>query len=276
MGRLPCLRCVVHGAAFGGTEASAPLQVSSTSLSQDIAFPNSPSASSNYTVATDARPVCVSGWQTLVKDGAHEDGCQAGREIFSVGPSLMLAGAIHGTQRLGHTNENISPLHFSLTRRSSHTRSCTSKMLSVSVEAVIKACLLPLISLIYHGAKAPQTPPKPTQAQPKFWMPSFRSPHTLPTEIILKFAEFLDEASSLALRHRNRDLFYTISLTPDQYSRLPESKYLAALHRLTVGNDKNHQGFCTTYGEHRPLTFFSVSEVMALNRLQPASCLKHS
>src|SRR6266496_1508998 len=88
-----------------------------------------------------------------------------------------------------------------------------AKMFSVSVGAVIKAYLLPLISLIYHDAKAPQAAPKPTRAQPKFWMPSFRSPHTFPTEIILKFAEFLDEASFLALRHTNRALFYTISLT---------------------------------------------------------------
>jgi hypothetical protein len=153
-------------------------------------------------------------------------------------------------------------------------------MFSISIEAVVKAYLLPLISLIYPAVKARGTSPKPTRAQPKFWMPSFRSPHTLPTEIILQFAELLDEASLLALRHTNRDLFYIISLTPDQNSRLPEVSYLAALRRLlqrlTDGYDKDRQGFCTTCREHRPLTSFSLSEVMALNRFQQASCLQHN
>jgi hypothetical protein len=153
-------------------------------------------------------------------------------------------------------------------------------MFSISMEAVVKAYLLPLISLIYPAVKPPGTSPKPTRVQPKFWMPSFRSPHTLPTEIILQFAELLDEASLLALRHTNRDLFYIISLTPDQNSRLPEVYHLAALRRLLrrLANeyDKDRQGFCTTCQEHRPLTSFSLSEVMALDRCQQASCLQHN
>ena len=153
-------------------------------------------------------------------------------------------------------------------------------MFSISIEAVVKAYLLPLISLIHPSVKAQGTSPKPTRAQPKFWMPPFRSPHTLPTEIILQFAEFLDEASLLALRHTNRDLFYIISLTPDQNSRLPEVYYLAALQRLlrrlTDGYDKDRQGFCTTCQEHRPLTSFSLSEAIALDRFQQASCLRHN
>ena len=108
-------------------------------------------------------------------------------------------------------------------------------------------------------------------------MPSFRSPHTLPTEIILKFAEFLDEASLLALRHTNQHFFYIILLTPD---RLPEVDYLAELQkllrRLTDEYDKDRQGFCITCQEHRPLTSFSLSEVMALDRSQQASCIQHN
>src|SRR5277367_6432247 len=153
-------------------------------------------------------------------------------------------------------------------------------MFSISIEAVVKAYVLPLISLIHPAVKARWASPKPTRAQPKFWMPSFRSPHTLPTEIILQFAELLDDASLLALRHTNRDLFYIILLTPDQTSRLPEVSYLAALlrllRRLTDGYDKDRQGFCTTCQEHRPLTSFSLSEVMALDRFQQASCLQHN
>jgi hypothetical protein len=153
-------------------------------------------------------------------------------------------------------------------------------MFSISIEAVVKAYVLPLISLIHPAVKARRISLKPTRAQPKFWMPPFRSPHTLPTEIILQFAELLDEASLLALRHTNRDLFYIISLTPDQNSRLPEVYYLATLRRLlrrlTYGYEKDRQGFCTTCQEHRPLTSFSLSEVMALDRFQQASCLQHN
>jgi hypothetical protein len=153
-------------------------------------------------------------------------------------------------------------------------------MCSISIEAVVKAYILPLISLIHPAVKARRISLKPTRAQPKFWMPPFRSPHTLPTEIILQFAELLDEASLLALRHTNRDLFYIISLTPDQNSRLPEVYYLATLRRslrkLTYGYEEDRQGFCTTCQEYRPLTSFSLSEVMALDRFQQASCLQHN
>lgn len=149
-------------------------------------------------------------------------------------------------------------------------------MSSISIEAVVNAYLLPLISLIYPAVKARPASPRPTQAQPKFWMPSFRSPHTLSTEIIWKFTEFLDEASLLALRHTNRDLFYTISLTSDQYSCLHEVYYLATCQRLIVGCDKNRHGFCTTCQKHRPLTSFSVSEIMAIDRLEQAGYLRHS
>jgi len=191
----------------------------------------------------------------------------------------------HGTQRLRHTTANISLQVFSLKhaysqRNTQNAHSRTTTMFSISMEAVVKAYLLPLISLIYPAVKPPGTSPKPTRVQPKFWMPSFRSPHTLPTEIILQFAELLDEASLLALRHTNRDLFYIISLTPDQNSRLPEVYQLAALRRLLrrLANeyDKDRQGFCTTCQEHRPLTSFSLSEVMALDRCQQASCLQHN
>ena len=153
-------------------------------------------------------------------------------------------------------------------------------MCSISIEAVVKAYVLPLISLIHPAVKARRISLKPTRAQPKVWMPPFRSPHTLPTEIILQFAELLDEASLLALRHTNRDLFYIISLTPDQNSRLPEVYYLAKLRRLlrrlTYGYEKDRQGFCTTCQEYRPLTSFSLSEVMALDSFQQASCLQHN
>jgi hypothetical protein len=153
-------------------------------------------------------------------------------------------------------------------------------MLSISIEAVVKAYILPLISLIHPAVQARRISLKPTRAQPKFWMPPFRSPHTLPTEIILQFAELLDEASLLALRHTNRDLFYIISLTPDQNSRLPEVYYLAVLRRLlrrlTYGYEKDRQGFCTTCQKYRPLTSFSLSEVMALDRFQQASCVQHN
>jgi len=142
-------------------------------------------------------------------------------------------------------------------------------MLSVSVHAAYERCIVPLISRIHHDAKA-------RRASSKHLGPPFRSPHTLPTEIILQIAELLDEASLQALRHTNRDLFYIISLTPDQTSRLPEACYLAALRRLTVGYDNNRQGFCTNCKQPRPLMSFSVSEVMALDKYQPASCLRHS
>jgi hypothetical protein len=142
-------------------------------------------------------------------------------------------------------------------------------MSPVSVHAVYERCIVPLISRIHHAAKA-------RRASSKCLGSPFRSPHTLPTEIILQIAELLDEASLQALRHTNRDLFYIISLTPDQTSRLPEAYYLAALRRLTVGYDNNRQGFCTNCKEPRPLTSFSVSEVMAFDSYQQASCLRHS
>jgi hypothetical protein len=150
-----------------------------------------------------------------------------------------------------------------------NTRSRATKMPSVSVHAAYERCIVSLISRIHHGAKA-------RPASSKHLGPPFRSPHTLPAEIILQIAELLDEASLQALRHTNRDLFYIISLTPDQTSRLPEACYLAALRRLTVGYDNNRQGFCTNCKEPRPLMSFSVSEVMALDKYQPASCLRHS
>jgi hypothetical protein len=148
--------------------------------------------------------------------------------------------SFHGTQRLRHTTANTSPQVFSLEhtysqRNTQSTHSRTTKMCSISIEAVVKAYILPLISLIHPAVKARRISLKPTRAQPKFWMPPFRSPHTLPTEIILQFAELLDEASLLALRHTNRDLFYIISLTPDQNSRLPEVYYLATLRKGPPG-----------------------------------------
>jgi hypothetical protein len=162
------------------------------------------------------------------------------------------------------------------TQNTQDTRSRPSTMSSNFAKAVIQGYLLPLLSLAHHALTAQRASPKPTQALSNFCGPPFRSPHTLPTEIILQFAQLLDEASLLALRHTNRDLFYIVSFTPDQNSYLRESYYLAALERLTNTYDKTRLGFCISCQELRPWTSFSVSEAMALDRFHQASCLRHS
>jgi hypothetical protein len=126
-----------------------------------------------------------------------------------------------------------------------------------------------LISRIHHALRARQAPFKGSG-------PPFRAPHTFPRHIILHIAGFLDGASLLALRHTNRDLFYITSLIPDQIPHLREARYLADITRLTNRYNEHSLGFCTDCRELRPLKSFSLSEVMALGRLQEASCLRHA
>jgi hypothetical protein len=139
----------------------------------------------------------------------------------------------------------------------------------VSVKAFVQGYLFHLLSRILHASRARQAPFK-------YSGPPFRAPHTLPTEIILHIAGFLDVASLLALHHTNRDLFYIISLIPDEIPHLREARYLADLTRLTNGHNKHNLNFCTNCQELRSLKSFSLSEIMALERLQEASCLRHA
>jgi hypothetical protein len=156
------------------------------------------------------------------------------------------------------------------------THSNTSQMSSVPINALVDRHLLYLISRMHRARRARRAAPKPTQPQFQCSGPPFLAPHDFPTEIILHIADLLDEASLLALRHTNRDLFYIISLTPDQFSRASEARYLAKMARLTDGDNKDRLAFCTSCQELRPLTSFALSEVLALERLQEASCLQHT
>src|SRR5436305_5057675 len=109
-------------------------------------------------------------------------------------------------QQLRHTIANIflqvfPSEHAYSQRNTQNTRSRATRMSSISVHAVYERCIVPLISRIHHTAKA-------RRASSKHLGPPFRSPHTLPTEVILQIAELLDEASLQALRHTNRGLFY--------------------------------------------------------------------
>jgi hypothetical protein len=106
--------------------------------------------------------------------------------------------------------------------------------------------------------------------------PPFMAPHKFPPEIILHIAVFLDDASLMALHHTNRDLFYSVSLTADQFLRAQKAHYLAESVKLANRDNKNLQGYCWRCHRLRPLTSFSISEVMALERLEYASCLLHA
>jgi hypothetical protein len=116
----------------------------------------------------------------------------------------------------------------------------------------------------------------PTQAQSEYCGPLFRAFQSFPTEIILHIADLLDEPSLLALRHTNRNLFYIISPTPDQISRAREARYVIEFIKITEDHNKDSMAFCTSCQELRPLASFSVSEIMMLERLQEASCLRHN
>jgi hypothetical protein len=135
-------------------------------------------------------------------------------------------------------------------------------MPSMSTKAIVERYLLRLLSRIRRRRFKPGPP--------------FMAPHKFPLEIILYIAAFLDDISLLALHHTNQDLFYTISPTADQFLRAQKVRYLAESVRLTKRNTEKLMGFCTRCQELRPLNSFSISEVMALERLEDASCLLHA
>ena len=58
--------------------------------------------------------------------------------------------------------------------------------------------------------------------------------------------------------------------------RVQKAHYLAESVRLTNRYNKHLRGFCVCCQELRPLIWFSVSEMMALERLEDASCLLHA
>ena len=189
-----------------------------------------------------------------------------------------------GTQILHHTTATTIPQLSFLNALSSSihaaasntqdTRSDTGNMPPLSIKAFIQRRLVPQV---FRAVRAPRLFLEPTQAQLECCGPPFRSPHTLPTEIILRITESLDEISSMALRHTNRDLFYIISLNPDQLSRVRKALYLTAVVEHTTNTrNKGRLGFCMSCQELRPLRSFSLSEVRALESLQQASCLRHS
>jgi len=106
--------------------------------------------------------------------------------------------------------------------------------------------------------------------------PLFMAPHKFPPEIILHIAVFLDDTSLMALHHTNRDLFYSVSLTADQFLRAQKALYLAESVRLANRDNESLLGYCGRCHKQRPLTSFSISEVMALERQEYASCLQHA
>ena len=143
-------------------------------------------------------------------------------------------------------------------------------MASDSTVAVVQeGCFM---SRIRHAVKAIRRLLIPTRAPFQRRGPPFRSPHDLPTEIILQIADCLDEVSLLALRHTNRDLLYIVLLEPDQVLSLRKTRVIGHINNRY---DKNRV-HCTGCQRLRPLAAFSLSELIALQSLQQASCLRHS
>jgi hypothetical protein len=135
-------------------------------------------------------------------------------------------------------------------------------MPSTSTRAIVRRYLLRLLSRMRHRRLEPGPP--------------FMAPHKFPPEIILHIAVFLDDMSLMALHQTNQDLFYTVSPTADQFLRGQKARYLAESVRLTNRDNKKLLGFCTLCQKPRPLNSFSISEVMALERLEDANCLLHA
>jgi hypothetical protein len=135
-------------------------------------------------------------------------------------------------------------------------------MPSTSTRAIVGRYLLRLLSRMCHR-RLEHGPP-------------FMAPHKFPREIILRIAAFLDDMSLMALHHTNQDLFYTVSPTADQFLRVQKAGYLAESVRLTNRDNKKLVGFCTICQGLRPLNSFSISEVMALEKRENATCLLHA
>src|SRR5271163_2417275 len=140
-------------------------------------------------------------------------------------------------------------------------------MSSMSTKAIVRRYLPRLLSQMRHTRLEPDR---------NCSGPSFMAPHKFPLEIILRIAVFLDDTSLVALHQTNRDLFYTVSPTADQSLRAHKARYLAESVRLANRDNKSLVGYCGRCHKLRPLTSFSISEVMALERLEYASCLLHA
>ena len=140
-------------------------------------------------------------------------------------------------------------------------------MPSISIKAIVRRYLPRLLSQMRHTRLEPDR---------NFSGPSFMAPHKFPLEIILRIVVFLDDTSLVALHQTNRVLFYIVSPTADQSLLAQKAHYLAEAVRLANRDNKNLLGYCGRCHELRPLTSFSISEVMALERLEYASCLLHA